>query len=652
MTRRGTAVAAAATAAALVVMAASSMAATPGGSEIVGSSAVSGMMLFNSAPGKVIILDKTEGNAARINGHPAWGEEWDTEARTSRLMNVVTNTFCAGGMSLGNGTWAVFGGNENVGPGGNSTTPRFSTTAPYYDGDGGAAARFYTPNSQGTSDWDDGNHYMQRRRWYPTVEALGDGTLWIGGGEDYGGYVADEGQNQPNFEYWPPRGAAINMDFLTQTLPMNLYPLAWLMASGRLFVQAGQDAILYDLESNSVAKGLPSTTGPMKVYPASAGVAMLPLTPANNYSQEVLFCGGVQRPLNEWGNGAGPLYNPLPFAASKVCERITPEADNPTWEQDDDLINGRSMGTFVYLPDGKLWFGQGVRMGTGGYSGQPYNKNIGISLGDQPDFQPMLYDPSAAKGSRFSTTSLAQMQVQRMYHSTAILLEDGSVLTSGSNPNADVSLSNAANYTNTEYRLEQWYPLWYNEPRPTQPNVTQIAYGGGSFDVPLSESDLSNNITNIKTAKMVIIRSGFATHGVNFGQRYLELNSTYTAFQNGSVGGTLHVSNMPPNANLFQPGPAMAFLVINGVPSHGQHVMIGTGQLGDQNVMASTVLPASQDPPAPRTGSSGSGSKGSNGSNGSNGTLKDSPNGAVTLSTGLCASVSFAAVLTAFALFA
>lgn len=632
----------AAVGAALAATSASSMAATPGGSEIVGSSAVSGMMMFNSAPGKVVILDKTEGNAAQINGHPAWGQEWDTNNRTGRLMNVITNTFCAGGMSLGNGTWAVFGGNENVGPGGNSTTPRFSTTAPYYDGDGGAAARFYTPNSQDNSDWDDGHHYMTRRRWYPTVEALGDGTLWVGGGEDYGGYVADAGQNQPNFEYWPPRGDAVNMDFLTQTLPMNLYPLAWLMASGKLFVQAGQDAILYDLGSNSVAKGLPSTTGPMKVYPASAGVAMLPLTPASNYSQEVLFCGGVQRPLDEWGNGSGPLYNPLTTPASKVCERITPEADNPAWEQDDDLINGRSMGTFVYLPDGKLWFGQGVRMGTAGYSGQNYNKNLGISLGDQPDHQPMIYDPNAPKGSRFSIDGLSEMQVQRMYHSTAVLLEDGSILTAGSNPNADVSFINAANYTNTEYRLEQWYPLWYNDPRPTQPNNTQIAYGGGYFDVSLSSSDLSGNITNIKTAKMVIIRSGFATHGVNFGQRYLELNSTYTANQDGSVGGTLHVSNMPPNPNIFQPGPAMAFLVVNGIPSHGQHVMIGTGQLGDQRVTASTSLPASQDPPTPKGNNESSNTKGSG----------TAPSSAAALSPGVGASLALAAILSAVALLA
>ncbi|KAN0060686.1 hypothetical protein ACQY0O_007344 [Thecaphora frezii] len=589
-------------------------AATPGGSTVVGNSSVSGMMLFNGAPNKVVILDKTEGNEAQIDGHPAWGEEWDTSTNTGRLMRVTTNTFCAGGMSLGNGTWAAFGGNEPVGYGGNQTQPRFSVSAPYYDGDGGAGARFYTPCSDGNCDWVEG-FKMTVRRWYPTVETLGDGTLWVGGGEDYGGYVTDDSQNQPNYEYWPPRGdKAIDMPFLRSTVPVNLYPLAWLMASGKLFVQAGQDAILWDLDSASTHKTLPSTTGPMKCYPASAGVAMLPMTPANNYSQEILFCGGVQRPLNEWGNGGGPAYNPLNTPASKVCERIAPESDNPTWVQDDDLINGRSMGTFVYLPDGKLWFGQGVRMGTGGYSGQAYNKHIGISLGDDPDYQPMIYDPTAPKGSRFSTEGLQPMKVQRMYHSTAILLEDGSVLTAGSNPNADVTFNNTAPYTNTEYRLEQWYPRWYNQARPSQLGIKQLAYGGGNFAVNLSAADLANNIDNIKSAKVVVIRSGFATHGVNFGQRYLELNSTYTANQDGTVGGTLHISNMPPNSNIFQPGPAMAFLVVNGIPSRGQHILVGTGQLGDQNVSPVAALPDSQEPPPRKSAKGGSASSGNSSS--------------------------------------
>jgi hypothetical protein len=54
---------------------------------------------------------------------------------------------------------------------------------------------------------------------------------------------------------------------------------------------------------------------------------------------------------------------------------------------------------------------------------------------------------------------------------------------------------------------------------------------------------------------------------MNFGQRYLELATSYTKSGNNV---TMHVSQMPPNANVFQPGPAMIFLVVDGVASQGQ----------------------------------------------------------------------------------
>jgi hypothetical protein len=39
----------------------------------------------------------------------------------------------------------------------------------------------------------------------------------------------------------------------------------------------------------------------IRVYPASGGVAMLPLTVANNYTQTLLFCGGTDMPEPLWG---------------------------------------------------------------------------------------------------------------------------------------------------------------------------------------------------------------------------------------------------------------------------------------------------------------------------------------------------------------
>jgi hypothetical protein len=87
------------------------------------------------------------------------------------------------------------------------------------------------------------------------------------------------------------------------------------------------------------------------------------------------------------------------------------------------------------------------------------------------------------------------------------------------------------------------------------------------------------------------MRGGFTTHAMNMGQRFLQLNNTYTVNQDGSI--TLHVAQLPPNANLFQPGPAFLFVTVNGIPSNGTYLIVGNGQIGTQPLSAASVLPAS-----------------------------------------------------------
>ena len=42
--------------------------------------------------------------------------------------------------------------------------------------------------------------------------------------------------------------------------------------------------------------------GVARVYPASGGVAMLPLTPENDYNPTIIFCGGSDMEDEMWGN--------------------------------------------------------------------------------------------------------------------------------------------------------------------------------------------------------------------------------------------------------------------------------------------------------------------------------------------------------------
>ena len=90
----------------------------------------------------------------------------------------------------------------------------------------------------------------------------------------------------------------------------------------------------------------------------------------------------------------------------------------------------------------------------------------------------------------------------------------GSILVSGSNPNPDYTVGPDVKYP-TEYRTERFYPLYYNERRP-QPLglLAQYSYGGPSFTVSLSSADLFGDVENVKTAKVLIIRTGFATHAI------------------------------------------------------------------------------------------------------------------------------------------
>lgn len=77
--------------------------------EIVGDSGVSAQQLFLGMPNQVFVVDKTENNPIEVAGHPAWATLYNTDTNEIKAMDIVTNTFCAGGSVLGNGTWLNIG---------------------------------------------------------------------------------------------------------------------------------------------------------------------------------------------------------------------------------------------------------------------------------------------------------------------------------------------------------------------------------------------------------------------------------------------------------------------------------------------------------------------------------------------------------------
>ena len=62
--------------------------------------------------------------------------EYSISKNSGRPMDIVTNSFCAGGTVLGNGTWLNVGGNQAVKPGGDPADSQKGGGV-YDDPDGG-----------------------------------------------------------------------------------------------------------------------------------------------------------------------------------------------------------------------------------------------------------------------------------------------------------------------------------------------------------------------------------------------------------------------------------------------------------------------------------------------------------------------------------
>ncbi|KDQ55294.1 glyoxal oxidase [Jaapia argillacea MUCL 33604] len=614
------------------------LAQTAGSFVIAGTTQVSAMMMFLGNEEKVYILDKAEGNAAQINGHPAWGAVWDIASRTATTMDVRSNTFCAAGMHLPNGSYATFGGNAANGANGAAGVNGFN--AQYGDYDGNKSIRILNPcmgsdlSSVNCQWYDDPSVLsMQKERWYAAAEPLGDGTVVIIGGFVSGGYINrnvpnvdpeyEGGKAEPTYEFYPSKGPAQVMQFMIKTSGLNSYAHTFLMPSGKMLVQANISTVLFDAINNVETPFPDMPHGVARVYPASGAVAMLPLTPANNYTPTVIFCGGSDMPEADYGDYNWPVANTWLYPASKDCQRITPEpldGSTPAYVQDDDMLVGRTMGQFIALPDQTLLVINGGINGTAGYASQTGltaagAMPFGMSLASGPVERPAIYNPYAPAGQRWSNAGMGTSTIARLYHSSALLLPDASILVAGSNPNADVNLNTVFN---TEYRAEIFYPPYWSAPvRPAPTGIpSTLTYGGNMFNITVPASSYTGNVdVAAANTTVMLMRPGWTTHAMNFGQRALQLNNTYTVNNDSSI--TLHVAQVPPNPNIFQPGPGLVFVVIAGIPSNGTMVIVGNGQVGTQPTAPATLLPPSLkfgQNPSSSSNSTGGSSSGSGGS--------------------------------------
>jgi hypothetical protein len=462
-----------------------------------------------------------------------------------------TPIYCSGETLLANGNLFIAGGNLDL-PANKGLNVTF-TFDPFNE----------TWHQQGN---------LGHGRWYPGQVQLPDGRVAILGGYTENGST----ENNSQLEIWPRRDLPAPDDAGrdAEGVPAEhvaggdrataLYPHLFLTPAGKLLLAGpgGGDSALLDLGGASWSDlgHLPGDVDRI------GGNAML--TPGGD---SVMQVGGYDY----------ATYNTPPsFRALATATTAAIATDGSTgWTAGASQSVGRAYGNTVLLPDGTM-------ASVGGSAGRDKN-NDGTywTNGDDPALKTVeLYDPST--GWRVGP---AQQQF-RTYHSIALLLPDGSVLSAGDDLHEDQVRPDDTWIGNAEiYRP----PYFFKGARPAIASAPGTVHWGQSFDVGSPDEPRIDHA--------VLMAPSATTHGADMTQRQVPL-----AVIARTGGGAVTLAG-PASAYVAPPGYYMLFLLDSqGVPSVARWIRVGPAPAGSPETppgggaatTTTTSMPAQAPAPA------------------------------------------------------
>ncbi|KAF7325737.1 hypothetical protein MKEN_00424100 [Mycena kentingensis (nom. inval.)] len=502
-----------------------------------GTSGIVAIELVPVSPTLMLMFDRTdEGNALLLpDGTPAWAALWNLDTNTPTALSTLTDTFCASAGFISNGTLVSIAGNPV-----RTVPPRPRRP------DGNSALRSHL--------------HLQAPRWYPTALRIPDGSLMVMGGSSGAGFSNTPDIAENSIEFHPSKESQTRpSQFLVDTMPGNFFPRAFLLPSGRVFVVANNASMLYDIESNTETRLPPIPNGVHVTNPFDGTAQLLPLSPPD-YEATVLVCGGS---AVEDDNLPAASYNQTD-PASDQCARmtLTPEGISQGWTVE-TMPERRILLESVLLPNGDVIFLNGAHNGYSGYRGVA-GSNSTSSNAINPAFRPILYQTAAPEGSRLTQQGLPESTIPRMYHSTASLTGSGAIMIAGSGPTRSFSVAGTPNVSfPTEYRVEYLQADFTDRPSILSSPVQILFNESGELEVDIPASLADGQI------QVSLMDMGFATHAWHTSSRLVFLEHELN-------GRTLDIT-APPNGNIYPPGPAWIFVVVDGVYSEGVQVMIGDG---------------------------------------------------------------------------
>ncbi|MGI8686135.1 MAG: LamG-like jellyroll fold domain-containing protein, partial [Acidimicrobiales bacterium] len=336
---------------------------------------------------------------------------------------------------------------------------------------------------------------MNSARWYPSMTTLGDGRIVaISGQSTAGNWVDTPEVYSPTTNTWTALTGVS-----TASIREIEYPLSYLMPDGRIFVYAistGATGIL-DVDAKTWTPG-PSTTV------INGSTAM--------YRTGKVIVAGEE-------------------ANSPAAAVIDLNVANPTWRSVASPAYLRYEQNIVVLADGTVM-------------------NIGGSASSQLNTTPVLsneiWDPVTE-----TWTTVASGADPRMYHSTAVLQRDGTMMALGGGRLAGPDVLTAQVYSP---------PYLFRGPRPTITTAPAATNYGVAMTV---QTPAGASVASVFLSKL-----GSVTHTLNMDPQFVSLPFT-------QVAGGLEVS-APAHSNIAPPGYYNLWLVdSNGVPSVSHQVKVG-----------------------------------------------------------------------------
>jgi hypothetical protein len=347
---------------------------------------------------------------------------------------------------------------------------------------------------------------MSAGRWYPTVAALADGRAVVLSGNTE--------QNTRNLipEVW---NGTTWTQLTTASLSLPYYPWSFVAPDGRVFV-AGSNPTgrLLDVSGTGTWTDVATSRFGWR-----------------DYGSAVMYEPGKVLVLGGSNSSTTPPTN--------TAETIDLNVAAPTWQPTSAMTYARRHPNATILADGTV-------LVTGGTSATGFNNPAGAVLPAE------IWNPATGKW-----TTQSSMQVPRTYHSVALLLPDGRVLSAGGG-----RCGSCANADHDDAEL--FSPRYLSAGRrPTITAAPAVIGYGQSVTVQTPDGP--------HVTKVTLVRLSSVTHAFNAGQRFNALPIV-------SHSGSSVTVTTPPRATLAPPGYYMLFILTGkggGVPSVARIVRLG-----------------------------------------------------------------------------